>query len=396
MAVAQTAGVLTVFAAAPFVIGLLGYEGYGAWELLLVFQSVALIFHNVVRGTLIWQLSLCCGKEDHEEARRLIRVTCTVILATVTLIAPLAICLSSSIVSALGVQEPWAAQLEMLMPAVLSLALLSGVNQSLLSLITAYQQAGRAAAIQALGGVASSMIAIGMLLSGFGMLSLFVGMLGGSTAVLIVARRAVRQLLGKISISPVLPTRRDLGLLGPFAAMLLISNLTVLARDHTDKFLAAGLGGLYAVADLSLASRLASLSLQLSAVLLTPFTAAAGVLYGRDDWAGCVRLYEKIGLLVALAAGVISFSTHVLRAPLFTLWIGETRVGAYPYLTLLLVAGFLAIAYSGVGVSLAKAMGRPGIETEYTLVTLVLVLSSKPLLAKIAGPAGAVASSTIG
>ncbi len=396
MAVAQAAGVLTVFAAAPFVIGRLGEEGYGAWELLLVFQSVALIFHNIVRGTLIWRLSLCCGKSDHDEARRLIRVTCALVLATVTLVAPLAIVLSPSIVSILGLQEPWETEIRILIPAVLSLVLLSGVTQSLLALITAYQQAGRSAAIHALNGIVSSAIAIGLLLSGAGMVALPLGMLGGSIIALIVARRVARLLLGEISILPTLPTRHDIGLLGPFAGMLLISNLTVLARDHTDKFLAVGLGGLHTVANLSLASRLASLSLQLSAVLLTPFTAAVGVLYSRDDWAGCMRLYEKIGLLVALAAGVISFLTHALRVPLFTLWVGEARNDASPYLTLLLVAGFLAIAYSGVGVSLAKAIGRPGIETEYTLVTLAIVLATKPLLVGIAGPIGAVASSTIG
>gem|GEM_PF-6865781 len=361
----------------------------------MIFQSAAFIFHNVIRGTLIWQLSLCYGKGDHEEVCRLIRVACTAILATATLAIPLAILLSPQITSFLGLQDPWKAELQVLIPAVLSVAFLSGINHSLLALITAYQKAGQAAIIQSLGGVLTSMIAIAMLLSGFGMPSLLVGMLAASIAVATIAHRAASRLLGNISILPALPTRADIGLLGPFAFMLLITNITVLSRDPIDKFLAASMGGLYGIADLSLASRLASLSLQVSAVMLTPFTAAAGALWGRNDWTGCVRLYERIGLLVAIAAGMAAFLTHVLRAPLLTLWVGETRSGAYPYLTLLLVAGFLAIAYSGIGVSMAKAMGRPGIETEYALVTLVLVLATKPLLAGIAGPVGAVASSTI-
>jgi O-antigen/teichoic acid export membrane protein len=142
-----------------------------------------------------------------------------------------------------------------------------------------------------------------------------------------------------------------------------------------------------------MAQRLAALVMQVFAVVSTPLTAAVGALWAKGDWQGIRFLYERVGSWVAIVVGLAGFSLWTLRKALFVLWLGQDYPEAHPFLLLILFGVTSAIIFSGVGVALAKGIGQPGLETTYTLVTLILTVLSKPLLIYLFGPLGSVASS---
>jgi O-antigen/teichoic acid export membrane protein len=192
---------------------------------------------------------------------------------------------------------------------------------------------------------------------------------------------------------PLRPTRQELAATVPFAGLLLLSNLAFLFRDQTDKVLLASLVAPSEAAYFGMAQRLTAVVMQMCVVIFIPFTAAIGALAAHNDWPGIRQLYLQAASWMGTFAGLVAFLICVLRQPLFVLWIGESHPESFRYLPWLLIGTTSAIILAGIGVALAKGLGRPGLETTYSLLALVLVVLTKPALVAVVGPLGAVASS---
>ena len=106
-------------------------------------------------------------------------------------------------------------------------------------------------------------------------------------------------------------------------------------------------------------------------------------------------LYRDISVIAGSLVGLVGFLLVTLRTPIFVIWLGTDQPGAHGFLALLVFAATSAIMFAGAGVALAKGIGRPGLETAYALVTLTIVIVSKPILIRAIGPIGSVASSTL-
>jgi len=394
MVVSRIAGILALVLSVPIIVAYLGPEGYGIWESMLAIAGMAMVFQMVFSGTILWRISISFGAQDPVETRRLVRIGVFATLMLTVVFVPLVHGFRDQILVGLQIPEQWVEDAKWILPSLVAVVLLGGINQTLLTVVTGYQRAGVAALIQALGLMANSLTAIAVLLLGGGLSALLLGYMAGFLVTLVVIYPIAISLCGPLSLLPTWPTKKEITILGPFAGLLLLSNLTFLFRDHTDKIVLASLASPTVTGYFGMAQRLSSLVLQVCTVSFVPFTAMVGALFAQGDWHSIQNLYSRLSAWMGALAGLAGFLVCVLHEPLFVLWLGKPQPEAYAFLALLLLGATSAIIFAGAGVALAKGIGRPGLETAYTLVTLSLIVVSKPVLIAAFGPMGSIASST--
>ncbi len=395
MVVSRCFSMVALLVTVPVILATLGKDGYGVWESLLAITGIAMVLQSVVSGTILWQISTSYGVGNHLQTRRLVRIGIGTTLWMLALFAPLAWWSGETFTTSLQVPLRWCDDIRWIFPALVGVLLLGGINQSLLSVLSGYQKSGIASLIQSAGLLATNVIAASILLLGGGLEAMFLGYLVGFAVMFAVAYPCACSCCGRIRLLPAWPSRKEWSRLAPYAGLLLLSNLTFIFSDHTDKLILASFDSQTATGYFGMAQRLTALVLQACMVFYLPFTAAVGALHARNDWAGIRNLYVKLGMWMGAIAGLVGFLVSTLRTPLFMLWLGRDQPEAHGFLALLLLGGTSAVIFSGAGVALAKGIGRPGLETTYTMLTLALILFSKPLLMIVGGPFGAVASSAV-
>ncbi len=395
MVVARISGIITLLVSVPFIIAYLGDEGYGVWESLLAIGTLPQVFQAVISSTILWQISVSHGKQENQEARRLVRIGigCTQVL--LLMLVPIVLVWRHEITSGLQLPLQWQSDAHWLLPWLVAVIILGGVNQSLLSVLNGYQRAGQAALIQSLGLMATNFTAMLVLILGGGLKGLLFGYLAGFAAMFVVLYPLASQICGGISLWPTCPTGRDLAALGPFAGLVLLSNAAFLFRDHTDKLLLASLASPLVVGYFVMAQRISALILQLCLVTLTPLTALIGSQYAQGRWSAVRQIYESTSIGLISVVGLIGFLVCTLHRPLMMLWLGHEQPQAYPFLAITVFGVVSSVTFAGPGVALAKGIGRPGYETVYSGVTLGLILISKPLLVVWFGASASVISSSL-
>ncbi len=390
---ARLVGVLVMVAAVPFVVGAIGTEGYGVWESFLAVSGFALVFQAAVSGTVVWRVAMSYGASDPVETRRVVRLGIGGTTGLLVICLPAVWIFRGELLGLLRVPGPWGQGAGWLLPSIVGVALLTGVNESLRAVLIGYQRAGVAALIEAAGLVLTHGGAVAFLMAGHGLEALLYGYAAGFGGQFVLLYPLASSLCGRFSPMPLAPTRQDLKVLGPFAGLVLVSGLTGLLRDQTDKLVLASLDSPSATAFFGMAQRLASVVMQTFLVVRIPFGAAIGALYARHDWAGIRDLYASVGAWIAFLAGLAGFLVSTLRSPLLVAWLGRDYPEVHVFLALQLIGVVSAVIFSGAATALVKGVGRPGLETAYTLLTLALTVISKPLFIHWFGGVGSVASS---
>lgn len=395
MLTARAASILTLLICVPAIVKFLGPEGYGVWESLLAVSGIALVFQTVISGMVLWRISMSFGTEDPAETRRLVRLGVGATLSLVTVSVPLICGLRFQIIDFLQIPQEYANQTVWLLPCVVAVALIGGINESLAAVITGYQRAGLVSLIQSLGLAISSLISICVLFLKGGLVSLLLGQIASIGITLAILYPVACSLCGRISLLPLLPTKRDITVSGPFVGLLLLSNLSLLFRDQTDKLVLASLVSPVAVGYFVMAQRLTAIIMQNCTALLGPFIAAVGMLQARGDWQGVQKLYLTVGTWSSMACGATTIVMCGLHKHLFVLWLGQYYPEATYFLAILLFGGTSAVLFSGAGSALCRGLGRSGPEAIYTTLALVLNLTLKYILIPAIGPEGTVFASAI-
>jgi O-antigen/teichoic acid export membrane protein len=232
-----------------------------------------------------------------------------------------------------------------------------------------------------------------LLLAGGSLNALLWGMIAGFSAILVISYVTASSLCGRVCLWPLWPGRQDLAVLAPFAGLLLLSNLTLVLRDNTDKILLASLGSPTMAGQFAIAQRFSSIIMQMGWTVCLPLTASVGSLYAARNWTAIRQLYSHVSTWLVVATGLAGFLICTLREPLLVLWLGEDQPQAHGYLVMLVFGVTSALAFTGAGVALVKGVGRPGLETAYMVITLALIVITKPLLIAVLGAVGCVISS---
>ena len=393
--VARAAAMATLLACVPVVISQVGEEGYGFLEALLALVAMATALQSAVAGTVLWQTASYFGSGNREAALRMIRVGVTAALLLAAAATPAIAVLGRVVVERMQVTTPIDLTVSWIILGTVVISLVGGVNQAVLAGVSGFQRAGLAAVAQSVGLMVSNIVLMLAVTYGAGTTAVLWAVSLGAASAFACTYVIASIYCGPRTFMPAWPTREEIRTLLPYAALLLLSALSVVFRDQIDKLILASMDSAATTAHFSMGQRLAGLVLQVCVVLFIPMTASYGSLFGRGDWETICHLYSKWSMWMGALTGSVAVVVITMRSSLITLWLGQDQPAAHFYVGCLIFAATSAIILAGPGVALAKGIGRAGLETTYAMVTLLIVICSKPLAAIWLGPQAAVVCSAI-
>jgi O-antigen/teichoic acid export membrane protein len=393
--IARSFWAVSVLATMPAIVAGIGTEAFGIWESMLAIGATAAILQTVTGGTLLWQISHQVGENNLHQAKRLIRLGSTCTLLMFAIFVPLAWFSQDEVFQFLRVSPSQQASIGWIFPATVGLLAVGGFNQTLMSALAGLQRASTAAGIQVVGLIVAAGVTVLAIWSQLGFVALWLGSLSGFLVTFVALWIANWRAYGGISMLPVVPSRQELSVLAPFATLLLASNLTLLCRDHLDKIVLTVVDSARSTGYFAIAQRLTTIILQISVVVQIPLTASIGAHHARGDWKHIIRTYGLASHWLGFSACLGAIIICSLRTPLLVVWFGHDMAELHGYLATTIWGATVAVSLSAVGVALAKGIGRPGLETTYTMVTLILTLLSKPFLIWWLGSLGTVLSSAV-
>jgi len=379
----------------PFVIRSLGFQGYGTWEALMAISVVAAIPQNVIGGTLLWKMSSAFGAGDPQEIIRLARVGVAVALSLFGILMPVIWIARRPLVRLLNIQSSFVPAAEWMLPCMVALILLGGINESLGAVVRGCQSTGLSTVVQTIASVLNASALIGALFFGAGMWSLLIGFAIAFVTTLFGFRLLAARLCPGITLIPTAPRISDMKTVRKYVGCLVLGSFSASLRTETDKIILAAFASPTWTGYYGLAARLAGLAMEVSNFFYVPTIAAVGALHAKDDWPGIRSLYSNLMTVVPAAAGAVLVVVAGFPRHLMVLWIGRDVPEVVPILSLLLCGYAAAVILTGPGTCVCKGTGRIEIETVYIAVSLVLNVGLTIILVLLLGPIGTVLATAL-
>jgi O-antigen/teichoic acid export membrane protein len=379
----------------PFVIRSLGFQGYGTWETIMAVSVVAAIPQNVIGATLLWKMSSAFGVGDSQEIVRLARLGVSVALLMFGLFLPPIWMCRRPLVRMLNIPSSFGPAAEWILPSVVALVLLGGINESLGAVIRGCQHTGLSTVIQTVASVFNATGIIGALFLGTGLWSMLIGFALSFLTTVYGFRFLASRLCPGITLRPAQPRTSDIKNVRKYVGCLVLGSLSASLRVETDKIVLASLASPTWTGYYGFAARLVSLVMEVSNFFYVPAMAAVGALHARNDWPGIRSLYSNLMMVVPAAAGAIVIVIAGFPRHLMILWIGRDVPQAVTLLGILLCGYAPAVILTGPGTCVCKGIGRIEIETVYIAVSLVLNLVLTIALVRIVGPTGTVIATAV-
>lgn len=395
MMACRVSAMLVALMTVPFVIGKLGLSGYGSWEVLLSVCAITTIFQNAVGGTLLWREASAFGAGDETEVRRLPRLGIAASMTMFAISFPVVAMFRHPLVGILHIPAELAPSAAVILPCIIGVAVLGGINESLAAVLRGSQEAGYTAVVQTLAGFLNAGVLLLCLARGGGLWSLLAGYAAAAAATGVGYYLRVCMLYGWFDIRPKLPSLHDIEVMRRYIGLLTIGSFSVLLRGETDKLVLASFASPSWVGIYAIAARMSSLVMEASNFFYLPTIAAAGAMNGRGDWEGIRKLYVTMSAVFPVAGGLVSVLVLSLHDRLAVFWLGRGVPGLTPLLFLVIAGNTVAVVLTGSGTSICKGIGKMEIETIYVLSSLVLNIVLTIALVWTMGAIGTVIASTV-
>jgi O-antigen/teichoic acid export membrane protein len=371
----------------PVLVTRFGVAGYGTWEALLALATLTSLLQTAISGTLVWRISEAFGRGEADLIRRLVRLGAGTSWALFALLGPLAWFLREPIVAFLRVSVEMRHTAAEIFPIVAAVVLLSGLCQTLESVISGCQRTGVVNVIAAVAQIANYGVVLVGIVLGHGLWSLAAGQLAGFAVRFTGAWFGARAAFGPVSLAPLLPGKADLSL-ARYSGLLAIGSLAAALREQTDKVILSSMASPAWVGYYGIAARLCTLVMETINFFYLPMLTAVGALNALGDWNGVKRLYSRLMATVSTVTGLIVIVVAGLADQLVILWFGHPIPEVTILLWLLITGTASAAILTGPGTSICRGSGKVGIETTYLAFNLVLNLVLTVSLVLLIGPIG--------
>ncbi len=379
----------------PFIIAKLGLAGYGTWEVTLSISVITTIFQTALGNTLLWRISFAYGSGDEQEIRRLPRLGIGFTLVLFAFSFPTLFTFRHQLIHLFHVPAAFQAPALVILPCIVGIAVLGGINESLAAVIRGSQETGFVSVVLTLAGFLNAGVVIVGLFLGCGLWSLLAGYAVAAVATGAGNFLCASWLYGWFNILPAVPSRADIHALRRYFGFVSIGSLSILLRGETDKLILAGFASPAWVGVYAIASRMSSLVMECSNFFYYPTIAASGAMNGRGDWSGIRHLYETMCAVFPVAAGLVSVLVLSLYDRLSVAWLGRSVPGLAIVLFLVISGNTLAVVLTGSGTSILKGIGKMETETTYVVVSLILNIVLTVVLVATIGAIGTVIASTV-
>jgi O-antigen/teichoic acid export membrane protein len=371
MAASRFVAALTSLVAVPFIIHDLGLTRFGVWESMVAMASLSSILTSPMGGTLLWRMSLAWGKQDGTAIRRLMLTGFAGALILSIVLLPIGLLIRPFVSRFLQVGIPEASTVQTLFLGLVALVFLTAINETLGALHSATQRVRVTSAGQTAGQITMHIVSVTGLRAGFGLPAMLLGVATGqlmtATLLLFGARKALNRLPRNGALA--FPSHADAG---KYFGLLTVGSVSAALRGQTDRLVLTWLASPVWAGYYSLAARLANLLMEFNNLMYVPTIAAAGALMGAGRWGAIRSLFIKTMKAASGGGSVLGVILIGLPGPLITLWVGKSVPEAALILRILSAGALVAIVLTGPGTAICKGIGRPGIETEYVVIGLVL------------------------
>ena len=379
----------------PFVIAKLGLAGYGTWEVMLSISVITTIFQTAIGNTLLWRISSAYGSGDEEEIRRLPRLGICFTLIAFAVSFPMLLIFRHQLIHLFHVPTALQPAAVVILPCIVGLTVLGGINESLAAVIRGSQETGLVSVVLTLAGFLNAAVMLAGLFLGFGLWSLLAGYAVATLATGVGNFLRASWLYGWFNVLPIVPSRADIRAMRRYFGFVSIGSFSVLLRGETDKLVLAGFASPAWVGVYAIASRMSSLVMESSNFFYFPTIAASGAMNGRGDWSGIRQLYKTMSAVFPVAAGLVSVLVLSLYDRLSVAWLGRSVPGLPTILFLVITGNTLAVILTGSGTSILKGVGKMETETTYVVVSLILNIVLTVTLVATIGAIGTVIASTV-
>ncbi len=391
---AQVMPLFATFATTPFLLRTLGLDVFGVWSLLGALLGTLTILDGGVGASLSRFYTLHGGRGNKADVGRLVSGSLLLFVALGALITAVGYVSAPFLVRALtiprGVRDDAVAALRCVGPLV-TLALISDSAVSLLQATSRFR---------ALAGVTFTSCAVYVL----GVV-LFVG--SSRSLLMLVAVTALRYTV--LLVGGFAAAAREFALQRPFvpgvavrqefrryALRMQLSGVTFVVNGETDALVIGAVlpvryVGLYMVG-YQAATALRSLPLYAFPPILTQMTSV----FARRGVAGAAGEFHRLQarwLPMVLGYGAVATSAVGFGVEA---WLGP-GYGTSSVVAILLTAGYMVqVATTGMRTCFVRSVGRPGLETRYSLGAMALNLVLTIPFAVLFGAVGVVAATTAG
>jgi len=273
------------------------------------------------------------------------------------------------------------------------LTIAGGLVDSFAAVVDGCQRVAYSSIIRTIGQSVRYLVAILLLYLGNGLPSLLYGFT--ASVVVMVAGMAIlaRRLCPLVRPLPVIPTRDEWKSGRKYASLLMIGYISAALRDQTDKLAFAFFASATWVGYYAIASRLATLVMEISTFVYNPTIAAAGAMTSKGEIERIAGLYKALMAWVPMLSGMILVVVVGMHRPLMYLWLGRIVPQAVPLLLMLVFANAFVVSLTGPGTSLCRGIGRVEIETAYVVFNVILNAVFTVLLVMLIGPFGSAIAS---
>jgi O-antigen/teichoic acid export membrane protein len=376
-ATGQLAPQVAQLALTPFILHRLGLDRYGVWALAGVAVTFVSNLDGGIGASLSWFFAVHKERGDEEAAARLAATT-TVVFALLGALLTLA--LTIGLPSLLEVSHIpvrlWSEALSVrgLVGGLFALGLLSSVPASVLSAHDRFDLLGVISLVRV---AVNAALTLALVPGPAGLHGLFVAGVAAQLLGFLAMTAASARMLSLRGIGPM--AREEVSMLGSYALRMQGSSLARLANVELDAVVISALLPVRMVGIYSIGENAAGAVRMLPVYALGPiFTRMArrfGV-HGRD---GAVDEYRSLNRAwITMVTGYVAIGMATLAFGVRS-WLGPEYVTA-GYVAVVVFFGYGVNLITGVGTTLARAVGKPGLETRYgAWTTVVNLLLTVPL-----------------
>jgi O-antigen/teichoic acid export membrane protein len=392
--VAQVIPLLTNLAITPYLIRVLGLDQFGVWALVIALLATLTVLDGGVGASLVRFYAFHDARGDKASIGRLVAGSMLLFLTFGALVSLVGLALAPSVVHLLKIPralEHEAVLVLRLFGPLVALALITNSATSLL------QATSRFAALSAvtLGSSVVYVVAVVLLVGGSSALPMLVAATALRYAVLLLGGLglAARAMSFRRPLLPEAPVRREFR---RYAVRMQVSGITMVVNGEMDALVIGALlpvrnVGLYMVG-YQAATALRSLPLY----AFPPLHARMTGVFARAGLPGAVAEFDALQerwLPVVLGYGVVATSAIGFGVEI---WLGH-GYGTSSLVAIVLMAGYTVhIAVTGMRTCFVRSVGRPGLETRYSLVAMALNLVLTVPCAVLFGVVGVVAATATG
>lgn len=395
-AVAQVAPILVAFVLTPVLLHRLGQNRFGLWSLALVIVTTITTLDGGISASLARFFALHSARGGRVDAGRLLLAALLFLALLGVVLTIVAYPLAPRIVPLLHIPLRLHGEAISVFRWLPPLAILGLMADAIAAVLQGNLRFRELSATT----LASSLV--------FAVSVLVLVHPGSHTQVLLVATgmRFGVQAIGSLVLAsrwlefeaPLLPSRAVIREIWMFSSRMQVSAVTGFVNTEMDALVIAAIlpvryVGLYSIG-LQAASALRSVPLYAFPPLLTSFSKAFAI-SGREAAAAQFERMERRWLPAVLGYGVIAVAAIGFGVPI---WLGR-RYDLSGLTAALLLTGYTAhVGLTGMRTCYVRAIGRPGLETRYSLVwtvTNALITIPCALLAGELGVVGATAATGV-